>query len=825
MKLLPRVLAITGLALLSLLPTQAQVVPLIESGDTWKYFNNGTAPAANWKTTAFNDTTWASAPSSFGYRVTVSNNVTTVDSNTATTQMAYSATNDPNNKYITTYFRKTVNLTSNSFPSILLGLRYDDGVVVYVNGTEVRRENMPAGTPTNTTLAPAALNVQGMNTKTISFPSQAASPFVVGNNVIAVELHQNAITSSDIFFDMTLSASTTQPAFGDAQVGVFQTFESDVDVLTLSDIRGYARDEPGENQVKQEMQYAFSAVTQSNPSLSQSAGVFGSIAIGGTRQLRFQTDTIFELVTERIKADNYKNIKAFIELRSENNAVWPTTDFVKGFLQYSTDGVFFTEVPWFSYQAGAVPPVTTTLIDISSPFHWQAPTIHAAPASTVTNPTDWMNLVPATWTNYNTPPTPTGANRWRPGNLPASTIKGGVGYDRISTSGVNYLPQLDSGSIAAVETDMYNKETRANIRYPFTIPAGTTLASITKVELALRFEDAVGVWLNGVKIISDLEPSAAITSPNTSTAVPANRDDNTANTPKIYDITSLFKQHANAGAGNTNVLALRGYNAALTSSDFMVQAKLTMQIPGPPDPNGPAGLDQGGIMTELNSGSLIPDNIRALKIKIQGQLNPAVSDLKYFFFDNFRVTGDAISAIDLGSSLVTQLPTNTYTNAQRELNADPDGDGIKNLIEYAMGGNAAVAQRYVTTPGGIVQPLSPEIINTTGNRITMQFRMLASQVDTAGIDNSGSLYNTELKYTPQASQDMNFWEEFGNFYLNGPIVQNDDGTQTVTITTLLELIGNPSQDYKKRFFRLEVTPLIAPWLVPLTPSQVAPFPE
>src|SRR5204863_9289440 len=37
--------------------------------------------------------------------------------------------------------------------SLSLRMRYDDGIVVYLNGTEVARRNAPAGTPTNTSIA------------------------------------------------------------------------------------------------------------------------------------------------------------------------------------------------------------------------------------------------------------------------------------------------------------------------------------------------------------------------------------------------------------------------------------------------------------------------------------------------------------------------------------------------------------------------------------------------------------------------------------------------------------------------------------------------
>jgi hypothetical protein len=40
---------------------------LVSKGATWKYFDKGSLPAANWNTAAFADTAWASGPAQLGY--------------------------------------------------------------------------------------------------------------------------------------------------------------------------------------------------------------------------------------------------------------------------------------------------------------------------------------------------------------------------------------------------------------------------------------------------------------------------------------------------------------------------------------------------------------------------------------------------------------------------------------------------------------------------------------------------------------------------------------------------------------------------------------
>jgi hypothetical protein len=79
----------------------------------------------------------------------------------------------------------------------------DDGAVVYLNGTEIVRSNMPTGTIGY--LDYAASTVDG-GEESIFFES-AISPslLVPGTNVLAVEIHQRTGSSSDIVFDFELS--------------------------------------------------------------------------------------------------------------------------------------------------------------------------------------------------------------------------------------------------------------------------------------------------------------------------------------------------------------------------------------------------------------------------------------------------------------------------------------------------------------------------------------------------------------------------------------------------------------------------------------------
>jgi hypothetical protein len=123
------------------------------------------------------------------------------------TKRRWSATANAGAKYITTYFRRAFSVSDPAaFQSLTLNLLRDDGAVVYLNGSEVFRSNMPAGTIAHTTTAVAAIG--GADESTFYPASVNSSLLVAGTNVLAVELHQANGTSSDLSFDVELVALT-----------------------------------------------------------------------------------------------------------------------------------------------------------------------------------------------------------------------------------------------------------------------------------------------------------------------------------------------------------------------------------------------------------------------------------------------------------------------------------------------------------------------------------------------------------------------------------------------------------------------------------------
>ena len=87
------------------------------------------------------------------------------------------------------------------FCVIVVPVWQDDGAVVYMNGVEVARVNMPAGAIAQSTLASKAVVTSPFPVVTATLPP---SSILVGNNVLAVEVHTSSLTAPTMRFDMQI---------------------------------------------------------------------------------------------------------------------------------------------------------------------------------------------------------------------------------------------------------------------------------------------------------------------------------------------------------------------------------------------------------------------------------------------------------------------------------------------------------------------------------------------------------------------------------------------------------------------------------------------
>lgn len=160
---------------------------------------NGSYDSTNWKHPDFNDSSWSSGPGILGFG-NLGNSGAFAP---IATSMGQGSTNTGGNSK-TSYLRRKFTVPDTSVITALTGsLLADDGVIIYVNGQEVYRQNMPSG---NVTFATNATTfVGGGNESSYNSISLDPGALLNGENVVAVELHQVNDSSSDLGFDMELS--------------------------------------------------------------------------------------------------------------------------------------------------------------------------------------------------------------------------------------------------------------------------------------------------------------------------------------------------------------------------------------------------------------------------------------------------------------------------------------------------------------------------------------------------------------------------------------------------------------------------------------------
>lgn len=190
-------------------PGSAAVI--FTNGSAWK-FVLGTAEASSpveaWRAVEFDDSGWSNglAPIGYGEPEIV----------TALPSSAIAG-------YTSLYLRKTFLLQDTSLIDELeLTLWVDDGAVVWLNGIELGRTNVPAGQlPFNAvaSAAPSQFYPYTILVQTGGLPA-LASALRPGTNVLAVHLFNSSLSSSDLFLDGMLSvyqADQTPPTIVSVQ--------------------------------------------------------------------------------------------------------------------------------------------------------------------------------------------------------------------------------------------------------------------------------------------------------------------------------------------------------------------------------------------------------------------------------------------------------------------------------------------------------------------------------------------------------------------------------------------------------------------------------
>lgn len=187
-------------------PAQAPGALISTAETTWRYLQDDTFPsegdqdALSWTKAGFDDASWLTGRGTFGGKVSGGEQSADYSSTQrADTRLEMNAPGT-DTRVRTYFFRTTFDLDAADLADLaeLRGrIAFDDGAIVYVNGHEVFRGDVPAGSEG---LSYASGATTSLDTATFTVDAEHVR---AGTNVVAVEVHNDRPTSSDVWFDLT----------------------------------------------------------------------------------------------------------------------------------------------------------------------------------------------------------------------------------------------------------------------------------------------------------------------------------------------------------------------------------------------------------------------------------------------------------------------------------------------------------------------------------------------------------------------------------------------------------------------------------------------
>lgn len=183
---------------------------VVDGTTVWKYLDNNTDPAEGlesrqgWTTKDFNDSAWKQSPGKFGAK---GGALVSFDGFTPTVLLQQyidgTSTDIP-----AFFFRTSFNIENlEDIASITGTLYHDDGIVVYLNGHEIHRAGMQVkngADPAATNMYYAGENGGEPREADINVTAEQVKEYAVqGENTLAVELHNDRESSSDVYFELS----------------------------------------------------------------------------------------------------------------------------------------------------------------------------------------------------------------------------------------------------------------------------------------------------------------------------------------------------------------------------------------------------------------------------------------------------------------------------------------------------------------------------------------------------------------------------------------------------------------------------------------------
>ena len=182
-----------------LLVAQCHAAVLVPTSSIWRWqpgIKEASAPVNLWREVSFADAQFTTAPAPFWYG----------DVLPGGTQIS-----GMQNAYTCIFLRKTFVLTNlTEIGRLRMGSLVDDGFVAWINGTEVLRVGMSGAAGEVVATNTLALNALEPVSFTVNDLPAPPSYLVLGTNVLAVQVFQSSLASSDLGFDCSLESVVTE---------------------------------------------------------------------------------------------------------------------------------------------------------------------------------------------------------------------------------------------------------------------------------------------------------------------------------------------------------------------------------------------------------------------------------------------------------------------------------------------------------------------------------------------------------------------------------------------------------------------------------------
>ncbi|MBI4604582.1 MAG: WD40 repeat domain-containing protein [Planctomycetes bacterium] len=173
-------------------PAAPAGVELLKQGAPWRYHKGRSAPPAEWRQAAFDDSKWEQGPSGFGY-----------SSNAEELATIGTKLDDMMKGYLSVFVRAKLKVEDpKAIERMTLKVLVDDAMVAYLNGEEVGRDNIDGSPPAHD--APAKTSHEALLVEVDLTPH--LGKLAAGDNAIAVQGHNHELESSDLVLTPTLSA-------------------------------------------------------------------------------------------------------------------------------------------------------------------------------------------------------------------------------------------------------------------------------------------------------------------------------------------------------------------------------------------------------------------------------------------------------------------------------------------------------------------------------------------------------------------------------------------------------------------------------------------